>query len=342
MKLSAAEAARFIDQPDRSLAGVLIYGADPVEISDRKQRVCRALLGSGSDIDLRLTQISATDVRRDPAIVIDALKALGFFEGPRVVTVEDVGDSHCAALTSALADWRRADAFLVATAGVLPARSKLRKLFETAPNAAAAPCYADRLTTEDVQRMVSASVGARATGEALEALRAFGAAAGAGAARDLIERLALYHLQDGGEITAEDVETLGRGADDAGIDDLIDATILGESGALSAMLRRLEIQGQSSIAVTRNLSWRFRQLHIVAAAGSAEAAISKLRPPVFGARRDTLMKAARSWPVRRVEGALRLILDLDDQLRGSAGVSGFALVERCLLKLSLTVARGRG
>lgn len=341
MKLNAAEAARLIDQPNRSLTGVLIYGADSVEVSERKQRLCRSLLGPEEGADLRLTRLAAANIRREPALVIDAMKALGFFEGPRVITVEDAGDGLSTALATALSENVPSDAYLVATAGPLPARSKLRKLFESATNAAAAPCYADRLSIDDIERMVSASPGARASVEALEALRSFSAAAGAGAARELIERLALYHLHDDGEITAENVESFGQGADEAEIDGLIDAAILGETGKISSMLRRLETQGLSSIAITRNLSWRFRQLHTVVSAGASDAAISRLSPPVFGPRRERLVRAARSWPLKQLESALPLILDLDDQLRGSAGVSGFALIERCLLKLSLTAARGR-
>lgn len=101
MKLSSTEAQRFLDNPDRALAGLLIYGPDPVEIAARRERLTRNLIGPDEGADLRLTRISAAELRRDPAMLSDAMKAQGFFEGPQVVTIEDASDSQCAIVGSA-------------------------------------------------------------------------------------------------------------------------------------------------------------------------------------------------------------------------------------------------
>lgn len=336
MKLSGPEASRFIERPDRTLAGVLIYGVDPVEISERRARLVRALLGPGDGRDLRLTRISGADLRRDPALLLDAMTASGFFDGPRVVTVEDVGDGHAATVSRALSEAVAGDGFIVATAGALPARSKLRKAFEDAPNAASAPVYSDRVSVEEIAHIL-AEAGGKATREALEALQAFGALSGAGALRELATRLALFHLDDDGEISADDVELCKPGGGDGDIDGLIDMVLLGRSDGIAGALGRLRAQGQSEAAVGRILAWRIRQLHTVLAAGGApDAAIGKLRPPVFGARRDVLARAARIWSEKHIENAISLVLELESTMRGGADVSGFALLERSLLKIALT------
>lgn len=336
MKLSGPEASRFVERPDKTLAGVLIYGADPVEISERRARLVRTLLGPGDGSDLRLTRISGADLRRDPALLLDAMTAKGFFDGPRVVTVEDAGDGHAATISRALSDAVSGDGFLVATAGSLPARSKLRKAFEDARNAASAPVYGDRISAEEIAHILAEN-GGKATREALEALQAFSAISGSGALRELAARLVLFHLDDGAEISAEDVELCKPGGGDGDIDGLIDSVLLGQSAGIAAGLGRLRAQGQSEGAIARILAWRIRQLHTVLAAGGApDAAIGKLRPPVFGARRDILVRAARIWPVKHIENAISLILELETAMRGAADVSGFALLERSLLKIALT------
>lgn len=342
MKLSGAEAARFIDKPDPNLLGLLLYGGDPAEISARKTRLCRKLLGAGDESDMSLTRIAAADLRRDPALAVDALRARGFFGGRQVVTVEDAGDGHAEALKTALAGAVAGDAFLIVTAGVLPARSKLRKLFEDSKTAAAAGVYADAPGPDQIRRILQEAGAAGATGEALEAIRIVGAGSGVGAARELIERLALYRLDDGGEIEAEDVALCAGDAGEAEIDRLIDAALLGRSGEIGLLLRRLVGQGQSAHAIARALAWRLRQLHNVRTSSDApDAAIGKLRPPVFGDRRATLLSAARKWRLNHVEGALQLSLLLDADLRRSHAGSDLPLVERCLMRLALTAERFR-
>ena len=141
MKLSARDSARFAAAPDLSLAGVLFYGEDGVEVAARRARVVKAAL-AGND-DMSLQRIPAADARRDPASIQDAMKAQGFFGGRPVVVVEDAGDGLAGALAAALAEAGAEDGFLIVTAGVLPARSKLRKAFEGAQNAAAAPVFSE-------------------------------------------------------------------------------------------------------------------------------------------------------------------------------------------------------
>lgn len=339
MKLNAREASRFIQQPDNSYRAALIYGQDQVEVSSRKTRLARLLLGKESESDLRATRLNANDVRKDPASLLDALKAKGFFSGPQVVTVEDATDSHHDASASALSEINPDDAFLIVTAGTLPARSKIRKLFETARHAAAAPCYADQITHDDIRAMCSETPASK---DAIDVLREIALSSGTGALRELLERLELYHLDDKQEITPEDIALCAPGPGDGDIDGLIDAVLTGRSDQLNGLLNRIESQGESPVSIARTLTWRLRQLHQVRMiSGSPEAAISGLKPPVFGQRKDLLIRAANMWPLRNLEGALQIALELDNSLRGSTGLSGFALVERCLLKLSLTAARNR-
>ena len=97
---------------------------------------------------MRLDRMAGADLRRDAAQLLDAVKAQGFFPGPRVVFLDGVTDQGTDAMQAALSDWRPGDAQIVATAGALKASSKLRKLFEGAKTAGAVAIYDDPPTQQ--------------------------------------------------------------------------------------------------------------------------------------------------------------------------------------------------
>ncbi|MEO1552012.1 MAG: DNA polymerase III subunit delta, partial [Pseudomonadota bacterium] len=92
MKTSRDEALRFLSKPDPSASGALLFGADGMRVALKRQDMLHAYLGPGAEEDMRLSRLAAADLRKEPALVIDALKAVGFFPGPRAVLVEDAGD----------------------------------------------------------------------------------------------------------------------------------------------------------------------------------------------------------------------------------------------------------
>jgi DNA polymerase-3 subunit delta len=61
-----------------------------------------------------------------------------------------------------------------------------------------------------------------------------------------------------------------------------------------------------------------------------------MRPPVFGPRRDRMIRQAQLWRAERLEIALGMLTDTDLQLR-SAGqrAPAMAVVERSLVRLAM-------
>jgi DNA polymerase-3 subunit delta len=51
-----------------------------------------ALLGPNADEEMRLTRLTAAELRSDSALLLDAVKAVGFFPGPRAVQVDQATD----------------------------------------------------------------------------------------------------------------------------------------------------------------------------------------------------------------------------------------------------------
>ena len=126
MKQTGAGAQNYFRKPDPSHTALLIFGADPMRVADKRQQVIATLVGPQGEEEMRLTRINAGDMRKDPALLDDAIKAQGFFPGHRVAFVEDATDGLSKVIDAALADWQPGDAQVIITAGQLTAKSALR------------------------------------------------------------------------------------------------------------------------------------------------------------------------------------------------------------------------
>jgi len=157
MKLNSRDAAAYFRKPDPKAAGLLIYGADAMRVATKRKEVIAALVGPEAEAEMRLTRISGADLRKDAALLHDAIKAQGFFPGPRVAFVEDATDGTAKAIEPALADWTPGDAQVIVTAGQLNARSALRKLFEGHKSAYAAGIYDDPPDRAEIEAIIAAA-----------------------------------------------------------------------------------------------------------------------------------------------------------------------------------------
>ena len=76
MKLAGSAATAYLRKPDPAHAGILIFGADGMQVSDHRQTVVRALVGPHGEDEMRLTRLNGAELRKDAALLDDATKAL--------------------------------------------------------------------------------------------------------------------------------------------------------------------------------------------------------------------------------------------------------------------------
>ncbi|MFT6528116.1 MAG: DNA polymerase-3 subunit delta, partial [Celeribacter sp.] len=115
MKLSPRDAVGYFAKPDLKKAGVLLFGPDAMRIALKRQELIESLVGPQGEEEMRLTRIPASELRKDKAMLSDAIKAQGFFPGQRVAFVEDVTEQLAAVIIDAMSDWRDGDAQVVIT-----------------------------------------------------------------------------------------------------------------------------------------------------------------------------------------------------------------------------------
>lgn len=335
MKLTARDAPGYFAKPDAAATGLLIFGQDAMRVALRRQDVIKALIGPDGEDEMRLTRIPAAELRKDKALLLDAVKAQGFFPGPRVAFVEDAGDGLTDTIAAALADWAPGDAQILVTAGSLTAKSKLRKAFETHKSAYAAGIYDDPPSRAEIETALKTAGLTNISTDALAALTELSRAIGPGDFRQTLEKVALYKLGDDTPLTPDDVDAMAPSSVEAGMDDVLNIAAEGKAHEIGPVLRRLEAQGVNPVGLCIGATRHFRTLHMVASdPGGAGSGIGKLRPPVFGPRRDRIQRQASNWGMHKLERALALLLNTDLTLRSPAQVPHMAVMERALLRLA--------
>lgn len=333
MKASGAAAGRLIARPELGRAGWLIFGADPMRVALKRQELILGLIGPDGEAEMRLTRIPASDLRRDGALVSDAMRATGFFPGPRATFVEDAGDGLAPVIGAALSDWREGDAVVVVTAGQLTSKSALRKVFEAHPNAYAIGLYDDPPSREEIEAELRRAGMTDIDREAVASLTDLSRLLGPGDFRQTLGKLALYKRGDATPVTPEDIVAVAPTSTEVEIDDLLDAVSDGDAHALGPLLRRIESQGTTPVTLCIGATRHFRQLHAIASAPGGDG-IGLLRPQPFGARRDRMLRQARVWGLHRLEEALAHLVETDLTLRSSARAPAMSLIERALIRLA--------
>lgn len=336
MKLGPRDAAAYFRKPDPNRAGLLIFGADPMRVAARRQEVIAALIGPQGEAEMRLTRISAGDLRKEPTLLNDAIKAHGFFPGPRAALVEEATDTTAKTLADALADWRAGDAQIIVTAGQLTPRAPLRKLFEGHPNALAAALYDEPPSQHEIEEAVRAAGLRNLSRDAMGALGLLSRSLEPGDFRQTIEKLGLYKYGDDTELSADDIAACAPQSAEAAQDDLIAIVAEARTDEIAQVLQRLYAQGVTPVSLCINATRHFRALHAAASdPGGVSAGIGRLRPPVFGPRRDAMARQAGAWGRHKLEKALGVLLDTDLQLRSTSRAPQQALVERALIRLAM-------
>ncbi|WP_299936869.1 DNA polymerase III subunit delta [uncultured Pelagimonas sp.] len=341
MKLSPRDANGYFKKPNPDSAGLLISGEDTMRVAMKRQEVVAALVGPEGEAEMRLTRIPAADLRKDAAALLDAVKAQGFFPGPRVVLVEEATDGLSKTFKAALEDWQAGDAQIIVTAGQLTAKSALRKVFEGDGRTYAAALYNDPMGRAEIESELARAGLKELDRDAMGALEELARGLTPGDFRQVLEKIALYKLDDATPLTPQEVELNAPASIEAEIDQIFHVLAEGRTPEIDPVMRRLTAQGVNPVTLLIMGMRHFRTLYALAAApGGPAQGISRMRPPIFGPRRDRMLRQAQRWSVERLEDALDVLMETDLTLRsaGQKAPAG-ALVERAFVRLAYLARR---
>lgn len=336
MKITSRDAASFLKSPKAGTALILLFGPDAMRTSIMRQDFLKSFLGQSAEEEMRLTRMTGAELRSEPASLQDAVKAIGFFPGVRGVLVDAATDNLAPIFKDALEGWQDGDAIMVVEAGNLGKGSALRKLSEAAPNAAAIGIYAEppsRATVEEA--LLNAGMG-NADRDAKALLFEYARSLDPGDFRQLVEKCALYVMGVEKPLSVEDVQACAPASTEEGLDAIIHAAAEGNVQLIGPQLGRLAAQGVNPTTLCISATRHFKQLHQAASnPAGADTGMSRLRPPVFGPRRDIMMRQIRGWGMFNLERALTVLLDTDLSLRSSANHPPMAMMERAFIRIAM-------
>lgn len=342
MILKGAEIARYLARPDPTRPALLIYGQDAMRVALKRAEAVKALVGDHAEEEMRLTRMPGAALRKDPAALLDAVKAVGFFPGQRVVLVDDAPNDAAPAIAAAIEEWNSGDAAIVVAAGGLAKSSALRKLFEPHKAAVTAPIYDDPPGEEEITRWLSDAGLREVPQDAMRDLLALSRALDPGDFRQTVEKIGLYKHGDAAALTPAEIAALAPATIEAEVDDLIDCVAEGRAREFGGLMRRIEGQGIAPVTLCIAALRHFRALHAGASdPGGPGAGMARLRPPVFGPRRDRMIRQAQNWGMRALEDAVHQLIETDLSLRSSSRAPAMAVMERMLLRLCMMPRGGR-
>ncbi|HWK46852.1 MAG TPA: DNA polymerase III subunit delta [Stellaceae bacterium] len=321
MKLAPGDIAAFLRQPKPGILAVLIFGPDDGLVRERAASLTRAVIGAADD-PFRLTVLSPDQIRQDPARLADEARSLSLLGGRRVIRVRDAGDGLAATIAGLLDAPALGSgddpALMVLEAGDLPARSSLRKAFESHPRAASIACYADG--PREVAQLIRETLGRESITIVDDAIEYLVANLGndRSVTRQELEKLALYAGAGGRVGLADAVASVGDNSL-LSIDDLVQDAFDGRGALVEPALTRLFAEGEQPVGLVRAMMRHAQRLHLCAAqiaAGKApDAAIRELRPPVFGRSVERFKTQLRGWSPARIGALIQALTRLEQDCK---------------------------
>ena len=337
MKLEARLVAGFLRDPGATRV-VLLHGEDEGMIRQRAEALTVAVAGARDD-PFRVAWLA----REDHGRLAEEATAIAMLGGRRVVRVREAADALAGAVAQVAGS--PGDTLVVLeAAGALPARSKLRSLVEGMQAGAVIACYPEE--GRALQERIAAALtgaGVRADSDAL-AYVAERVGADSGAVAGAIEKLVLY----AGEERRLDLDGAQACVGDAGSAAFDDAVFAAMAGNVRAADRALELalaEGTAAVAIVRGVLQHLARLHQtrgdMAQGASAEAAIARLRPPVFFKRAAEFGRALRLWDASRLAAAMAEARRVELMCK-QTGAADQLLVRRLLAALARQASRQAG
>jgi DNA polymerase-3 subunit delta len=340
MVIKGAAIANFAKRPDPAVRAVLLYGPDAGLVRERAEQIARTVAPDLAD-PFRVADISPETIKDDPAKLADEAAAISMLGGRRVVRVRGAGNEIATALENLLDD-PKGDGLVVVEAGELDGKSKLRKICESADNAAAIACYHEE--GQDLARTISETLSqneVKASGEVLDwlAARLGGDRA---ITRSELDKLALY-AGKGAALGLDDCRAVIGDSADIDLDDVIRAAAMGDLAGLERAYGRVSSEGDSPIGILRMTARHFMRLQSVQAdiarGLGADAAMGKLWPKVFYKEVGPFKTQLARWPLPRIAMALERLLEAEIQCKSSGGMPSELITQRSLMALAQMAAQ---
>lgn len=281
--------------------------------------------------------ISTNILDEDPARLSDEANAMSMMGGNRLIRVEDASDKLTTLIKSYLED-ANDNALIILEAGELGPRSSLRKLCESAKNAAALPCYVE--DERDLGRLIRETLQAESLAIEPDAVTWLAAniSGNRQKVRSELEKLALYKGQnDPTPITVHDARQACGESGATALDDLVYAVAGHAPEKAMRTLAQLYEEEVAFMIILRSLQNHFRRLHLtlgrIQQGEDQIRALKMLQPPIFFKQEPAFKGQLQRWSIDGLNTVLARLNDLEAQCK-QTGAPVETLCAQAILSIS--------
>jgi DNA polymerase-3 subunit delta len=344
VKITGARIKGYLAKPDPAARATLVYGPDGGLARERIKTLAATVVDDFGD-PFRVIELTGAALKADGALLRDEAQAMAFGGGRRVVVVRDATDVIAPVLKDFLDD-PAGDALVLIEAGELGPRAKLRKLFESAKNGAALPCYTD--DARSLNQVIDESLAAHGLKVQPDARAFLAGVLGSDrlVTRGELEKLALY-MGDGGDGAPREVtlaDAMACAGDTAAVS--LDAVVLSAAGGdqrkLDGALEKAFAEGINAVAILRLLARHLQRVQMaqahVARGQTPDQAMKALRPPVLFTQADAFRAQVRQWNAVTLAQAMDIVTEAEMDCK-STGMPAEAVCGRALMRVA-QAARG--
>ncbi len=339
MKLAFRDIEPFVKAPNPTARVILVYGPDNGLMKERATTMGKTIVENINDPFNAIT-LSTDILSTDPARLNDEANAISMMGGKRLIRVEDASDK----LTPLIKDYLTSasdNALIILESGELGPRSSLRKLCESAKNAAALPCYVE--DERGLARLIRETLQQDTLGIDNDAVNWLAANISGDRAkvRSELEKLITYKGTDKTPVTLDDVRACCGEAGALVLDDLIYATAGNQPATALKTFNKLTEEGIPFIVILRALQNHFTRLHITKAkmenGESLDQAIKTLAPPIFFKAQPAFKAQANRWRLSSINKVLEKLVNLEAECKQTG-----APTETLCAQAILGISKARG
>lgn len=342
MKIQPKNIESFVKNPGADVQAVLVYGPDEGLVRERLDLLTKSIVADIHD-PFNVGEIAGEILSEKPTLLQDEVKSISMLGGRRVVRLRNCPDKAADIVRAALESLKPGDNLLLVEAGALTPRSPLRLLFEQAGHAAALPCYVD--DERDIARVLADALrerGYRLSSDAL-AYMAANVLGDRAIARSEVEKLSLY-MGDKKDIALDDIIACVGGSASLSLDNLVKHIAAGKFAEGDRILGHVMSEGVPAVTILRTLQNHFTRLRLTKArlerGENMEAALAKLRPPLFFKAKSAFEAQVSGWSMAKIEQALTLIMTAEAKCKQTASHPE-TLCSRAVLSLTQMASRRR-
>ena len=337
MKVAYRDTESFLKNPPPTIAAILVYGPDYGLMKERAEALGKTVVEDLND-PFNVSVLSEDDIATDPAKLSDEANAVSMMGGRRLVRITNGGDKIEPALKAYLAS-PNSETLIIIEARELSPRSKLRKLCETAKNAAALACYVEE--ERDLNRIIGDIFRHQNMpqpnrdallwlSESLKGDRR--------RVRNEIEKLILYKGKDSSPVTLEEAMIACGDGGVRSLEDLCYATTLSQTTQAVKILDALQNDGVEFMTILRTLQNHYKKLlfvkQLIAQGQSQLEAKKKLSPPLFFKVEKLFDASLSNWSEGYLTTMLQKLLDIESQSK-QTGYEPFVLLGQFIVGATL-------